>query len=537
MKQATNQLLIRADVGPGVGTGHLMRTIALGQAWSQNGGEVTVVCGEIPRGLLRRIEAEKFSVQILQNSLCDEADSSELLDVVTSITPNWIVVDGYRFDDEYQKATKTSGSQLLVLDDYQHAQHHHADLILNQNIYADLDQYETSSHSKILAGPSYALLRDEFSKLTPKRTAVEARRLLVTFGGADPDNWTLKTLQSLSDLERKRMVVDCVVGACYSNTRELDIFKKSANMNLRIHRNVDRMTTLMSRVDLAITAGGSTCYELARCGVPAVVIAIADNQIPIACAMDDQGIMVSIAGDSGNTLGTTINQLLKDPVAREAMSKRGQSLVDGRGAQRIVGEMVSMQDANNRIQIAPVDAVSEEKSMSPTRSLEFNFREASIEDAKSILQWRNDPEVRSVSFHNDFISLADHQQWMAEKLADANTKIWISEDEAGKAIGQLRFDFSQNGEQAVISIIVDQARRGRGFGRMLITSSTRKIFATTKTQTIIAQIKPGNTASERAFRAAGFRAIEPTIVNGKMALQYSLDRDAQQQSLPARKSA
>ncbi|MFK7767059.1 MAG: UDP-2,4-diacetamido-2,4,6-trideoxy-beta-L-altropyranose hydrolase [Mariniblastus sp.] len=529
-----SRLLIRADVGPSVGTGHLMRTLALGQAWKQISGEVTVVCGELPRGLSKRIVAEGFDVQTIKNCLCDTVDGEETLSVIKSVGPDWIVLDGYRFDDEYQSQLKTSGAKLLVLDDYQHAQHHSADLILNQNIYAKLEQYDNSDHSKILAGPEFALLREEFSILATKRTATDARRLLVTFGGADPDNWTLKTLQTLSDLKRKRLIVDCVIGACYPHGSELDQFKRTANMNLRIHRNVDRMTTLMTRVDLAITAGGSTCYELARCGIPAVVIAIADNQVPVACAMDEQGAMVSLSGESDarGALGQTINALLKDPDKRSEMSRLGQLLVDGRGVQRIVDRMqlVSVASRMTDQQLEKENAMSEPSEL-------IQFRDATIADAAPILQWRNDPEVRSVSFHNDVIPLDVHQKWMESKLYDARTKIWIAEDNTGHAIGQLRFDLSQSGEEAVISIIVDQTLRGKGLGRRLIANSTAKFFEETQTQIVIAQIKPGNNASERAFRAAGFHAIEPTIVNGKMALQYMLARDESRRQIPLRKSA
>jgi len=489
-------LVIRADAGPNIGTGHVMRTLALGQAWKRIGGTVVFVGGELPSGLIARIQAENFDVYKLDNSTCDSNDAKETAEIASSLNADWIATDGYRFDDTYQSILSQSNCRLMVIDDYQHARHENADLIVNQNAYADPTSYRTTSHAKTLTGPSFALLRHEFTSNSIKLSSLantsqtqatkhivkQARRILVTFGGEDADNWTLKSLKVLSDLNRKQLIVDCVVGACYQHGRELEVFKKTANMSLRVHRNLDHMAALMHRVDVAISAGGSTCYELARCGVPTIVASIADNQIPVALALSKRGVMLSIDeigtgaanrnNDPMKRLSKSIRRLLNDYETRKTMSELGTELVDGNGGHRIATQMASML---------------------------FSFRD----------------------------------------LTDPNTTLWIVEDRSQKPVGQIRFDH-RDANTGVISVILDQAVRGRGLGKHLITIGCQTFFDTTTAQEVIAQIKPGNVASERAFRGAGFDPIQPIIVNGKIANQFVLAKDDKAEnrgSQPMKRSA
>lgn len=503
------KLLVRADAGPKVGTGHVMRTLALGQAWKRRGGNVTFVCGELPNGLVKRIEAEDFHCYKIKQDHCDALDANATTEIAFIVQPHWIVLDGYRFNDAYQQTFKKIDARLMVVDDYQHAAHRNADVILNQNLGALSGHYAGSSQARILTGPEYALLRSEFADFkhdlrNPRQIPNEAKRILVTFGGADPDNWTLKTLQVLSSLGRKNLVVDCVIGAFYKHLDELAKFKKTANLSLRLHRNVDRMSSLMDQVDIAISAGGSTCYELARCGVPSIVHSIADNQQSIVKSMSRNHVMISIDDEDEpstlaqreSRLARSVRQLINNPERRREMSVGGMQLVDGRGANRIALQMAAFN---------------------------YRFRAANRQDAETLWRWRNDPEVRSVSFDENLIPFERHQGWLDRRLQDPNTILWIWEKSSGEPVGQVRFELTEeNPAIALISIIVDQSRRGRGLGTALIVAASDRLLESNIATRIVARIKPGNAPSEKAFRAAGFHAIEPVIANGKMAFQYAL---------------
>ncbi len=537
MNESQLRLLIRADAGPQIGTGHVMRMIALGQAWKRLHGEVAFACGDLPGGLAKRITSEGIQLYQLGNAHCDSQDASDTRDVAAVFEPNWIAIDGYHFDDAYQKriAKKLPQSQarehrLLVVDDYQHASHQHADLVLNQNVYADENFYRTTEQPSFRTGPEYltgsryTLLRSEFSntQIEPKRIFKQARRVLVTFGGADPDNWTLRTLRSLANLNQQRIVVDCVVGACYAHTAQLAEFKRQSNMNLRVHRNIDRMSSLMQQVDLAITAGGSTCYELARCGVPALVLSIADNQILNTAAMNASGSMLSIFQPPGKDSGSeqakftnsdetdialesanshlemTIKKLLSDPDQRQSMSEAGRRLVDGQGATRLATRMAGRC---------------------------FEFRLASSNDAEMILDWRRDPESRAVSFSDDPISASEHRTWIQSKIGKNDSAAWIAQDDFGLPVGLIRFEIDKNRSTSV-EVLIAPSRRGSGLGTILLSRASRLAFQKFPIDRIVAMINPINTACEKAFRKVGYQPIVPTTVNGRLANQFELLRSA-----------
>lgn len=505
-------LFIRADTGAAIGTGYIMRALALAQAWKRSGGDVTFACGQLPRSLIKQIESENFNFHQVKNDNCDIGDAQEAFEIASNPQADWIVLAGARFDEAYQATLSNSQAKLLVVDDFGDASHRHADLVLNQNLNVDTNQHAKSDHNKVLSGHKYVLLGNEFENSEPKRIVAEARRILVTFGSLDPDNWTLKSLQVLSDLNRKRLVVDCVVGACYPHLAELEIFKKTANMSLRIHRNVDRMSSLLSRTDLAITAADITCYELARSGVPSIVRAINQNQAVVSQTMSDLGVVISIdkeinhdtslriqPGSDDSRLRSAIRSLINDADRRQTMSDRGRHLVDGMGADRIARRMMAGR---------------------------FSFRSATIQDASSMWHWQNDPEVRSVAFNDQPISLGMFRDEFRKRLADPRIETWIAETHNSQTIGLVKFDLSDPQLPPQISVIVDQTVRGRGLGTVLISQACEDFFNRSERHEIVARIKPGNVASEKAFRAAGFVGITPVIIGGKMALQFLLDRDA-----------
>jgi UDP-2,4-diacetamido-2,4,6-trideoxy-beta-L-altropyranose hydrolase len=497
------KLLIRADSGPRIGTGHIMRMLALGQAWKRLRGQTTFVCDKnIPQALVRRISREGFQLFQIANGNGDRQDACDTCEIARAIQPDWIVLDGYRFDDGYQKQIAQTKSPLMVLDDLGHRRHRFADLVLNQSSPTASVSDQAALDRSYLIGPQYALLRSEFAVCEPpirRPFFAQARRILVNFGGEDPDNWSLRVLRWLSELNQPRLVVDCVIGACYPHADSLVRFKKSANMHLRVHRNVDRMSQLMQIVDLAISATGSTCYELARFGVPTIAIPIAENQKGLFESLQRFNAVIGLpdwrANDEAKVL-KTIRQVIRDRELRRKVSEAAQVVVDGQGARRVAQRLASTC---------------------------YRLRSAQPDDAQLVWSWRNDPEVRAVSFSHDRIPFRQHQAWMHRQIQQENVAFWIAEDKQQRTVGAIRFNLGPDGSSR-ISIILDPSRRGQGLGTILIRRAAEKLFASGVTDQVVAQVRPINVASERAFRKCGFRLIHPTTINGKVANQYLLAR-------------
>ena len=496
-------VVIRADAGPVIGTGHVMRMMALGDACGKLGARVTMLCGDLPSGLVQRLLGCGIDVHLLQSPACDSMDARETLEFAKRESADWIVLDGYRFDRRYQETVAKCNAQLMMMDDGELAHEDVVDVVLNQNAYARSPENAANR----LAGCQYTLLRSEFlseAACEPKVIRKMARRILLTMGGCDDANWTQRVLKTLHKVGSDRLIVDVVVGAGYRNLESLLSMKKDIPFSIRIHRNVDRMVDLMQKVDLAITAGGSTCYELARCGVPAIAIPVADNQIPIVEELQRLGTLVGydaahFADLNDDHLKSMIKKLIRDHEQRQEMSAIGRSLVDGQGAFRIARRM-----ANSGLRLRP----------------------ATIDDAPQLLAWRNDPEVRSVSFENNVVSLSTYQLWLQRKLDQDDCSLWIAVNRSGESIGQVRLE-ELGSNEATIRISLDQVRRAKGLGRSLIEKACGLAFEQNpQLLSIVAQILPGNVASERAFRSVGFVQSQPAMIDKKLAFQFVLHRES-----------
>lgn len=341
------RLFIRADASATMGTGHVMRMLALAQAWRRIAGTpVTFLCAEIPDGIARRVRDEGFEVVPLGDVRDQAADARATLDEVTQRvagTGSWIAADGYRFDIGFQRAIKAAGCRLLVMDDNGENGEYGCDIVANQNIDASEAMHAKRDEAvKLLLGPEYALLRPEFADGCAGRTAKPPSEwnILVTMGGSDPENATAVVLDALESCTCKSVTV--VVGSANPNLEALRA--RAAKSKGRVNLVVDtkEMRALMERADLAISAGGSTVWEMCRMGLPMVLLSIAENQDAVIRAIADAGIAVNAGGvgsDAAARIRCAVESLFREPERMAAMSERGVALVDGLGAGRVVEAM------------------------------------------------------------------------------------------------------------------------------------------------------------------------------------------------------
>ena len=156
-------LVLRADASIAMGTGHVMRCLALAQAWQDQGGECIFAMAESTEGAEERIRREKFEVIILAESPGSPQDAERVVELALARHAAWVVLDGYQFEVEHQRRLKAAGVKLLVVDDTAHVGAYAADLVLDQNAHATEDFYaRRESYTQLLLGPRYALLRREF---------------------------------------------------------------------------------------------------------------------------------------------------------------------------------------------------------------------------------------------------------------------------------------------------------------------------------------------------------------------------------------
>lgn len=334
-------LLFRADAGAAVGIGHVMRCLALAQAWQAGGGHAAFAVAGCPPALAERLTSEGVELFAVSSPRASISDAHETGELARRLGAIWIVADSYDFGADYQQGLKESGARVLLIDDYGHAAHYFADAVLNQNVDAADGLYGSREPgTQLLLGVRYVALRREFWRWRGWRREVPeiARRVLVTLGGSDPDNVTFKVVQALSQINVEGLEVTVVAGATNTHYEQLQQYAEADAGVFQLERNVADMPELMSRADVAICAGGTTSWELAFMGVPAVVLILADNQRGPAEHLGREGAAVNLGWHANTTLSdiaSATREMLMSPRDRAEKSRRAHALVDGEGGFRV----------------------------------------------------------------------------------------------------------------------------------------------------------------------------------------------------------
>jgi len=222
--------------------------------------------------------------------------------------------------------------------------HYHADILLNQNINASNFKYACSKGTRQLLGSDYVMLRQEFltQKITKKHVPQKARKILLTMGGSDPNNATLKSIKAINLLRDPELTIKIIIGPANPNLESLKNEISLSYSSCILFSDIKDMAAHMSWADMAISAGGSTCWELCYLGVPFLIMVLENNQEPIAHGLDKLGAALNVGWESKideSRLAEKICQLIDDPISRSKMTHSTNSIVDGLGSVRIINAM------------------------------------------------------------------------------------------------------------------------------------------------------------------------------------------------------
>ena len=494
-------LCVRADASVAMGSGHVMRGLALAQAWQDAGGDVVFAMAETGSAIRKRLQSEGLSIFPVESSPGSVEDAKEVVELARKQGARWIVVDGYQFGERYQRDLEQAGLKVLFVDDSGHTTSYVADIVLNQNAHACAELYESrEAHTRLLLGPRYAMLRREFRAVRDFQREIPAigRKLLVTMGGSDPENLTLRVIEALALIEVDNLEATVVVGGSNPHVASLRAAVERSD-KIRLLCDVDNMPEWMKWADVAVSAAGSTCWEMCYLGLPAMLIDFAPNQTPVARELHRLGAALHF-GDAASVvpraIAAELQRLMMAQQIRTTMSRKAKELVDGLGAQRVV---------------------------SAIRGQDVCLRRVEAQDCKLLWEWANDPEVRRSSFSVKPIAWNEHLAWFLNRLADQKSRMFIA-TEGGASIGQIRLDRTSDHE-AEIDISVAREKRGQGYASRLIERAAQEAFRDASLSRLHAFIRSANQASMRAFEKAEFRRAGTTEVRGQEAVHYVLDRD------------
>lgn len=360
------RVAFRVDAGVEIGGGHVMRCLALADALRRRRAKTLFVCRKHPGCLGEAIARRGHEVRwlpataatgsseagsqpghadwLLGGWRADAAETMRALD--DGLRWDWLVVDHYGIDRQWEEALAPVCNALMVIDDLADRPHACAVLLDQNPDCGGVSRYGNlvGSGCVRLLGPRFALLRPEFARAhRAARTRQGTIECMFIFAGmSDPHGLTVTALKSLEGMRSRPFETLVVAG---SSNGHLPAIGELCSRIPRASLHVDTadMAALMARADLAIGAPGSATWERCAVGLPSLLVSFASNQERICCAADEAGIAVclgSLTSVSADTMRGAVEDLQARPLRLRAMSAAALALVDGKGAMRVASQMI-----------------------------------------------------------------------------------------------------------------------------------------------------------------------------------------------------
>lgn len=499
------RIAFRVDATPESGIGHFMRCLTLATALKARGASTRFVCRHLPEPMRNLLESKGHVLTTLSGECAisdqDElahayflgvsqlSDATETVDAFKDETQDWLVVDHYALDHRWESVLRHCAEHILVIDDLADRLHS-CDILLDQNYYCDMDTRYSGKvppNCRLLLGPRYALLRDEFLQLRQhvERRAGPLKHLLIFFGGVDAGNFTGEAIEALVGAGIEGLRVDVVIGAQHPCGEEIESLCKRYQYGF--HVQVDQIGRLMAAADLAIGAGGSATWERCCLGLPTFAIVTASNQIKQLADAAFEGLLYSplLSGNLACAIRRHFIALSENIFLRESMSARGMLFVDGSGVARVINK------------------------------LEFNglsIRLANQSDSRQLFEWRNHPDIRMVSRNTELISREVHHHWFSNVLSSADRLVLIGEFN-GFRVGAVRFDIHE--ASAEVSIYRSPSMKQIGLGQDLLRSTEHWLAANRPDVcNLCGQVIGSNERSHRLFSGADYHVVSTTYSKG-----------------------
>lgn len=319
------RIIIRADGGVSIGMGHIMRTLVLTQHLNDF-AEIMYACKDGYEFQAGRDYIRKSGFKVM------EVDRDNIIEEILNIQGDCLITDSYDVNESYFDETKKGFAVTGYIDDL-NSYRFNVDFIINQNSYAEDLCYKANTDTKLFLGSKYALLREEFINLPRKNIRKNIKDIMITMGGSDNNNFTKIVIDKIS-FAYPSVNLHVVIGPSFVYEQD---FKVTDNDKIKFYKN-PKMSNIMEKCDLAISACGSTLYELAASGIPAIGMAIANNQKRAAKKMEALGVI--LYSKNIKEVPKHIEKL--DYNKRINMSKLGQDLVDGLGGIRLSKKIQAM---------------------------------------------------------------------------------------------------------------------------------------------------------------------------------------------------
>ncbi len=477
-------IYFRADGNTKIGLGHITRSLALADML-KNDFEMVFLVQNPSEAVCQQISEVCNQIIILPESNNYTEESFFIANNYLKIN-DIVVLDGYKFDTEYQQIIKQKEVKLVCIDDI-HTYHFVADVVINHGLSPEKKHlYSTEFYTKLCLGTEYALLRKPFLEAAKQERKIEKiTTVFVCFGGSDIHNLTLKTLNTCIEIDFINEIY-VIIGSAYLYRQELQEFiEKQTEKKIVWQQNLSatEMVKVMQDSDLAIVPASSVAHEVASVGMACIGGFYVDNQAEVFKFFKEIGVIFSADNyleikepDLKNLISNLDSKVVQSQLKTQKKKFNGQSVAN---FQKIFRKL----DLENQI----------------------SLRKAKIEDSVLYFEWVNEPSVRLNSLNSEYIHWENHQEWFLKKIKNLDSFLYLFEF-SNKKIAQVRIDF-QN-QVGLIDYSIDVNFRGLGLGRIILKKTIIQLRNELKNFTLNAIVKKENKASLEIFRTIGFIEID-----------------------------
>lgn len=326
------KILFRLEATPELGSGHLMRCLALAEKLKESISNVDITFITSSNAVGEQVKSYDYKLINLPPS---KNVVEEIRYYEKYLKKAIVITDIPDISEDYLKTLKKEVWLLVSIDDGSDTVFY-SDILINPNHNPNIN-YSYSSKTQYYSGAKYVILKKAFEKyaVKKKRLRREVKSLFICFGGSDRNNITKKILNMIREMD---VNITVVIGMMYPYYNEL-VKDIKEHINIQIKRDAHNMDELIYDADLAIISGGTLLYETCAVGTPAIVICQNEEQNRESefFAKNNASINLGMFDNiNEDTARNTILKLISDYDTREQLSKNTKQLIDGKGADRIV---------------------------------------------------------------------------------------------------------------------------------------------------------------------------------------------------------
>jgi spore coat polysaccharide biosynthesis predicted glycosyltransferase SpsG len=343
-------ILFRVDAGPRAGYEHLARCVTFAAALQRRRRPTYFLSQLEPRSLALGIKRGGNEWLDADAEAGSDEDLSETIQEIRRLRPAAVIVDSPAASQDYLTAIQSTGT-LLVSVDHTAAVRFPSQIIINPLLGPGKENYEFAPGTQLLLGPRYTLVRSEIRRQRPNRSqepppvpstngkaASGHFRAMVALGEDDPNRCSLQLAKMLLNVPRIAKV-DVVLRCYHPDLEKLQAMAGENSERLSVAVEPAEVTQRLVRCHFAITAGSGWSMELACVGMPQLLIVQSESHWPTAQRLEEEGCATCLgwhASVSAQTVRQAVQNVLNDPLERQAMARCARQLVDGRGPDRLV---------------------------------------------------------------------------------------------------------------------------------------------------------------------------------------------------------